>query len=130
LENYPSVVTKSGLGSPQWNYLFQFASSTGKINLYSETVNPSWVNYANTAVPLNTWTHIAVTYNGTYIQYYFNGNPDGSYVKTGTFSSSSNTLSIGKRYDGFLFNGSISDVRIYDRALDEDEIRTLYLGTE
>ena len=28
------------------------------------------------------------------------------------------------------WNGSISDVRIYDRALDEDEVRTLYLGTE
>ncbi len=123
---YPAVVTK-GAGTNDWGYCLQFKSDTRKIDLFLENANESWVNSAKTPVPLSQWTHIAAVYGSNTIRYYFNGTPDGSYTVTGgSIKPNSANLLIGKRIDGFVLNGKIDDLRIYNEALSPKDILRIY----
>ncbi len=72
----------------------------------------------------NTWYHIACTYNGSSIKAYLNGSLEA------TTSASGGVASAGKLYIGTgpstWFNGSLDEVRIYNRALSSDEVASLY----
>ena len=78
-----------------------------------------------TAVPVNTWTHLAATYDGTTLRLFANGTQVGSAAMSGTLVKSANALSIGGSLVwGEYFEGLIDEVRIYNRALTAAEIRT------
>ncbi len=77
-------------------------------------------------VPRETWTHVAATYNGSLMRVYINGFLDSSLPWTSGLSSNTNPLTIGSKnppYLGYFFNGTIDEVRIYDRALSQQEIQ-------
>ncbi|HEY7377318.1 MAG TPA: LamG-like jellyroll fold domain-containing protein, partial [Steroidobacteraceae bacterium] len=80
---------------------------------------------ASSSLPLNTWTHLALTFNGSIYRFYVNGTQIGTKSRTGTMPSNSNSTSIGgdSAY-GDYFQGRIDDVRIYNRALSDAEIQT------
>lgn len=81
---------------------------------------------------LNTWTHLAMTYDGAYIRLYINGYLDSSYVQSGSIYTTGNWLAIGCKPTGSgggpgiyaYFNGIIDEVRIYNRALSQQEIQS------
>lgn len=76
-----------------------------------------------------SWTHVAGTYDGARIRLFVNGRLVSSAVMTGSIGYTSLPLTIGDNQDNGSnqsFEGIIDDVRIYDRALGEDEIRRLY----
>jgi len=79
------------------------------------------------------WSMFTGVFNGTHMILYRNGVECSSYF-TGTNTitlNPSDVWNIGRNnYGGGqnYFNGSIDDVRIYNRALSEEEIRALYLG--
>jgi hypothetical protein len=125
--SYPFILGKPN-GANDWGYLFQFDADSRRVNLYLEDANQEWTTEADTAVTLNQWTHLAVTYDGTTIQYYFNGAPDGtkSAAVGGSIKSNTASVLIGKRSDGFPFKGTIDDVMIFDRVLSVNEIAELY----
>jgi hypothetical protein len=76
-------------------------------------------------VPLNTWTHLAVTYDGAMMHFYVNGNETATKSVTGAIQTNSNPLRIGGNVPyGQYFQGSIDEVRVYGRALSQAEIRT------
>lgn len=81
---------------------------------------------SNSTIPLNTWVHVVGIYNGSKLYLYINGNLDKSVSVTGTPSIGTNNLLIGARSDGYYFNGQLDEVRIYNRALNSDEIKQLY----
>ena len=61
-------------------------------------------------IPLNTWTNVAVSRSGTSVKLFINGTQDGS-------TTSSNNLTnqvgyIGRTWDGFIFTGYISNLRV------------------
>lgn len=122
--SYPTVVAKSGAN---WGYIFEFLTTTRRINLYLDQANPSWDNVAETAAELKEWTHLAATFDGEAIQYYFNGNPDGIYsnIPGGSIASNQDNVHIGGRKVGepHNFEGIIDEVCIYNRTLDESEIK-------
>jgi len=104
--------------------------------LYTDSSNK--IGRFSSGYPNNgEWTMITVTYDGSKsdsgIHIYFNGvNVDGSTEYTaGTYEGMNNTpitLEIG-RYRGSTiryFNGSIDEVKIYNRSLSQEEIQTLY----
>ena len=79
---------------------------------------------------LNTWTHIVATYDGTNRRIYFNGVEVISDTPSGSIGTSAGSLFIGNYGSGgFSFNGTIDEVRIYNRALSADEIKQRYLST-
>jgi len=75
-----------------------------------------------TNLPLNTWTHLAMTYDGSTLRFYINGEEVGSEAQSGPIQSSSGPLRIGGTIWGAYFQGRIDEVRIYDRALNVGEI--------
>lgn len=77
---------------------------------------------------LNTWYHVASTYDGTNIINYVDGNQVSSEPHSGTLNDSGLPIYIGARPVAGLhpFPGYIDDVRIYDRALSGSEITDLY----
>jgi concanavalin A-like lectin/glucanase superfamily protein/Big-like domain-containing protein len=74
---------------------------------------------------LNTWTHLASTYDGSMLRLYVNGNQVTSKVVGTTINATSRPLRIGgNTVWGEYFQGLIDDVRIYNRALSPSEIQT------
>jgi hypothetical protein len=75
------------------------------------------------ALPLNAWSHLAATYDGTTIRLYVNGIETGTATGAGALPESANPLRIGgNSVWGEYFKGRIDEVRIYDRALSAAEI--------
>src|SRR5262249_19415969 len=77
-------------------------------------------------LPVNTWTHLAVTYTGSTLTFYRDGVAVATSTVSGTLSPTTGTLQIGGSQFGEYFNGLIDEVRIYNRALNDTEIQTLY----
>ena len=70
-----------------------------------------------------TWTHLAMTYDGSRIRLYVNGRLVATMLQTGPLATSSHPLRIGNDLCGNWFDGLIDEVRVYDRALSASEIQ-------
>jgi hypothetical protein len=74
-------------------------------------------------LPLNTWTHLAVTYDRTTLRLYVNGTQVASAARTTAIATSSDPLEIGSdRFYGQHFAGRIDEIRIYNVALTAGQI--------
>ena len=77
------------------------------------------------ALPLNTWTHLAVTFGSGTLRLYVNGVLIGTRAVAGSLTTSANVLTIGGNgVWSEWFGGLIDEVRIYNRALTQGEIQT------
>ncbi len=77
------------------------------------------------ALPANTWSYLAGTYDGSKLRLYVNGALVSTTSVSGTMTSSTSVLRIGgDSIWGEYFNGLIDEVRIYNRALSASEIAT------
>jgi len=82
------------------------------------------------SVPTGQWTHVAVTWDQeSGVIFYINGEKDNQISNSG-IGDSTNWLKIGQESSSRRFNGIIDDVRVYDQALSEDEIRGIYESTQ
>jgi hypothetical protein len=82
-----------------------------------------WFSAPN-GIPVNSWTHLASTYDGSTLRLYVNGNLVGNGVVTGSIQTNSSPLWIGGVAPfGECFQGRIDEVRIYNRALSQSEIK-------
>jgi large repetitive protein len=73
----------------------------------------------------NTWVHLAATYDGAEIRFYFNGIKESSKPATIAIATNTLPLSIGAQGSTRLFQGSMDEVRVYNRALTPGEVRRL-----
>src|SRR5437660_1178172 len=82
-------------------------------------------SYGTAALAVNTWTHLATTYDGSTLRLYVNGVQVSSQARTGNLATSTSALQIGgdSTY-GQYFTGTIDEVRIYNRALSQAEIQS------
>ncbi len=79
--------------------------------------------FAPSVAPADTWTHLAMTYDGAQVTLYLNGVSAASAPASGPVAATASPLWIGNNaYAGEAFRGSIDDVRIYDRVLSPAEI--------
>ncbi|HVQ91760.1 MAG TPA: LamG-like jellyroll fold domain-containing protein [Mycobacteriales bacterium] len=78
-----------------------------------------------TALPLNTWTHLAVSYDGSLLRIYQNGTQVSTHAASGPVPSLPGALEIGAntRWNE-RFAGRLDEIRIYNRALSAAEIRS------
>ena len=124
------------------SYLFDFQTVTMKelpgdnawaIDANDNTDRPGvWIKVGNSIysakgtakLPLNTWTHLAGTYNGTVLRFYVNGVQVSTRNISGAMPTPSNALRIGgNSIWGEYFVGIIDEVRVYNRALTQAEIQ-------
>jgi len=74
---------------------------------------------------VNTWTHLAATFDGATVRLYVNGVQVATQAQTTPFKPTTGTLQIGAdSYAGENFAGRIDDVRIYNQVLSPSEIQT------
>ena len=107
-------------------YFLSSTTSTG-VPATGGTLNSSCCHdvFAPGALPLNTWTHIAATYDGAQMRIYINGVQVASAARSGTYQSTTAPLWVGgSAWYGEHFQGRLDDLRIYNRALSAAEIQT------
>ncbi|HYE66632.1 MAG TPA: LamG-like jellyroll fold domain-containing protein, partial [Pyrinomonadaceae bacterium] len=87
-------------------------------------------------LPLNQWSHVALSYSGTQVSAYLNGQLVGSVAASGAIRSTYNASTcamIGTepagcslQGGGFGWHGQIDELEVFGRALTQAEIRTIY----
>lgn len=98
-----------------------------KIRFYTGGTSNNNAAFSSTSLNTNEWYHVAGVYDGTDTKIYINGNYEGSAITPLSPAIGSNRITIGKGYSNDrYFNGSLSDVQIYDHALSQTEISKLY----
>jgi hypothetical protein len=78
-----------------------------------------------TQIPLNTWTHVAASFDGTTFRLYVNGNLVATAAGALGPPSGADFL-IGGSGTCSRFTGSIDEVHVFARALDATEIQAIY----
>jgi hypothetical protein len=83
------------------------------------------VDVSGTAqISLNTWTHLAATYDNATLRLYVNGTLVRSSAVSGALLTSTGALRIGgNSVWGEFFQGIIDEVRVYNHALTQAEIQ-------
>ena len=85
---------------------------------------------ANNTAQTGIWIHVAGVWNGTSMQMYVNGTASGASVLfAGPIDANDEDLAIGEyQWSGttYDFDGSIDNVRIYNRALSAEQIKANY----
>jgi len=125
--DWQAVVQKwAPQGSPDNLYTYTMVVSASN-NLYAHifTDEGDVLFTGSLPIPLNTWTHVATTYDGAVVRLYINGVQDPVTGNlTGTINSTDWDVNIGAclPYDSEYFTGMIDDVRILTRALTPEEI--------
>jgi hypothetical protein len=84
----------------------------------------------NTIVTDNTWHHVTLVYDGVNKIVYIDGVEDARMASDGQINQSSYDLYIGanSQQGGRFLEGLVDDVRIYNRALPEDQIQDVMRG--
>jgi hypothetical protein len=106
-------------------YYLEGTSGNGSVPGIGGTFGASdVVLFGTAALPVNTWTHLAATYDGTTMRLYVNGTQVSSQAQTGAIASSTDPLQIGgDSLYGQFFQGTIDEVRIYNVALTAAQIQ-------
>jgi hypothetical protein len=122
LNGWQSVVLKEGGSALAYGL---YASDTAARPAAYVRIGQTDTGAASTSpLPLNTWTHLAATFDGGRLKLYINGELIKSKDVAGTLSAGSGPLRIGgNAIWGEFFTGLIDEVRIYKRALSKAEIQ-------
>jgi hypothetical protein len=80
---------------------------------------------------INEWKNLIMTYDGVSLKYYVNGIQEGS--SNAIFTQNNRNLFVGAREfhlngPDFFFDGKIDDIGIWNRALTQQEITSMYNG--
>ncbi len=116
-DGYSCITTKGGA------YYFNL-DTTGHLQFYWYGLSNPGYHKSPNVIPTGRWTHVAATYDGSYVRLYENGVQVYSLAVTGAGRLTTAALGIG-RYPGSAirhFNGQIDAVRILNRALTATEI--------
>ncbi|MFC1643935.1 LamG-like jellyroll fold domain-containing protein, partial [Candidatus Omnitrophota bacterium] len=120
----------------QWSYsMFIDSYGTLHFDLMNEMDN-GFQLASPAAVGTNMWRHVAATYDGSKLRLYIDGEEVASQDASGKPRQNDYTLQIGawKASDTNFFNGSIDDVRIWNKAKQEsqiqDEMNSRFFGNE
>ena len=115
--------------STGYQYSLFWDTTTNRIDFqFSEASGVGHTTASFIAPGNNVWSHIAVTYNGVNIKGYLNGQLVNTTAETHTIAARGTPLYFGD-YDAtntYSLTGSIDEVRIYKRALTQNEIIALY----
>ena len=122
---------------------------SGNNNAFAVATNNSgsqwyYSTYTSTCPAVDTWNQLAFVYNSTHVYMYKNGIQTGYVTPKGLFYGSSvapgvvdtrlasMNMTIGALFDSvtnygvYGFNGSIDDVRVYNRPLTDSDMLNLY----
>jgi glucose/arabinose dehydrogenase/chitodextrinase len=106
---------------PNDNYYLESSSDTGA-PATGGVFSPAL--YGTSALPLNTWSHLAATYDRQTVRLYVNGTQVASRPQTDAMLTSTGPLTIGSDPTfGQYFAGRIDEVRVYNAALTQAQVQ-------
>jgi hypothetical protein len=128
------IVSKYGENNVTREYLFQITASKIRLTLIA---SGGATNFAtgNSALSLNTWHHVAFTYDGSGgptayngINLYVNGTAETATTGGSAYTAMTNTVTdveIG-RYGTRELNGAMDEVAIFSSELSASDITSIY----
>lgn len=128
--DFAFLVSKADTGS-NYKMLIDGPDNGGAIR-YEFLISQSGSNVIcvdTTTTPVTgRWVFLVGTYDLAHMCFYTNAQLKTSQAQTGPIDTAANPLYIGQNALSFpaYFNGAIDDVRIYNRALDANEVMLLY----
>lgn len=150
-DDYAEILGNAGTKNPYWRGYEVFLDSVNRISIRLNHALPH--NYIQVttreAIPLKKWTHFMFTYDGSGkasgLKLYLNGKDAEKIVEFDNlyksiipvnkgFEREDRPIRVGKSYraytgDNGILEGSIDDIRIYDRKLTYAEVARI-LGTD
>ena len=123
--NWDAAIAKEHVNSSNdIAYALYAAAGTGTPPAVHILVNgKDYGAQGSSVLPLNTWTFLAGTYDGTTLRIYVNGNLVGSTAVSGSIITTTDPLKIGGDWSNEMFTGIIDNVRIYNQALSQAQIQ-------
>jgi len=129
--NYQLLVAKEDSSGNSRNYGLLIVPNTMQVRYAIWTGDCATKFAANSAsqLALNTWTHVAFTYDGAVEKLYLNGVLDSSNAaSTGSLCQAAVPVKLGMETSAFLpFNGTLDDIQIYSEAMSGVAVGNLYL---
>jgi concanavalin A-like lectin/glucanase superfamily protein len=120
--SWRAMAVKETTGGLSWA-LYPFGDN-GFPSAHAFTSSELWA-VGTTKPALNTWTHVAATYDGTTIRLYLNGVQNATRAQTGALVASTQPLRLGgDAIWSEWFQGTLDEIRVYNRALSASEIQT------
>ncbi len=118
-----NIISKENEGA-KTGYVLR-AGDGGKIEFYYGN-GTTWrgITTANPVLSVNTWQHVALTYNGAFMKLYVNGVEVASSSETMSLANASSDFTIGNYSNWYdrPFLGIIDEVRIWDIARTQAQI--------
>jgi hypothetical protein len=130
--NYHAIVEKWGI-SGDASYLFALTPE-GKPLMVSHNGNNFFLN-TNTTIPFDNWTFLVYTQDDNIGSIYINGVLDTTSNNMATPQPNNNPLlfasndSYNQDWIGDAYEGTLDDIGIWNRALTQEEITSLYFGS-
>ncbi|MFZ5630039.1 MAG: LamG-like jellyroll fold domain-containing protein [Spirochaetota bacterium] len=110
-------------GTAALNRGFGMSLETNAVSLWSYGNSVSLYTYTP---QLNTWQHLCGTFEGGNGRIYANGVLLGTQVLAGTLDTAGDQLAVGSNLGGGnIYQGTIDDVRVYNSALTDLQVRQL-----
>ena len=115
-----------------WNGLGIRITNTGKIQVVRANSGAvTTTENSTTTLSLNVWQHVAVSVQQSGAVIYINGSPDGTFSSTPFTTNNTGSFDIGMNeyasgVTQAFTNGSIDQVRIFNRVITANEVTTLY----
>ncbi|MCX9026660.1 MAG: heparin lyase I family protein [Candidatus Methanoperedens sp.] len=127
-------VNGKSFSNPRWNDIVRKEGSwavqvtpNNKLNFEITGIQDT---ISDIEVPTDVWTHIAVTLEGTTVNFYKNGVLADTRTQTNVPDAGLNTIDIGGYTSwGTYLNGALDEVKIYNRSLSAAEINADYLNS-
>lgn len=108
----------------QQHYFLHFYPAGGQFGFGATGAPANGVYTTPDKLPLNTWTHVSVSFDGTIATMYVNGLAVASHAMT--LDPNTVPLSIGGEPTcNSYFGGLIDDLTFYDRAITQTEIQSI-----
>jgi hypothetical protein len=97
---------------------------------FQQTGPGAWFDLDSTKpMELGVWTHIAAVVDGNVARLYLNGAKDGEKARPWAAATATDApLTFGHFPLHAAYKGALDEIRLYSRALTDDEIRALYEG--
>jgi uncharacterized repeat protein (TIGR01451 family) len=122
------IFEKTMNGYVNSQYMLMLESGVAKFRVRTAAGNQLiWVD--GPTLPINTWSHVVGTFDGTTLRFYLNGALVGTNAASGPLNSGSGPAYIGRLGQNlYPFQGTIDEVAVFASALSAERVRAHYLG--